>query len=96
MGLVGRYTSEIRINWVSLLTAKEGRGFFEVKGEFTREGIRGRRLEMAGWEVNYQRLKCGAASARFMPGQGAERMTTDVLAPETKSRHVLRGINAFC
>ena len=40
MGLVGRYTSEIRINWVSLLTAKEGRGFCEVKGGFRREGIR--------------------------------------------------------
>ncbi len=72
------------------------RGFIRVKGGFRREGIRGRRLEMAAWEVNYQRLEYGAASTRFRPGQGAERMTTDVLAPETKGRHVLRGINAFC
>ncbi len=96
MGLVERYTSEIRIIWASVFTAKEGRGFCEVKGGFRREGTRGRRLEMAAWEVNYQRLEYGAASTRFRPGQGAERMTTDVLAPETKGRHVLRGINAFC
>jgi hypothetical protein len=31
-----------------------GRGFFEVKGGLRREGIRRRRLEGAGWEVNYQ------------------------------------------
>ncbi len=67
-----------------------------MKGGFKREGIRGRRLEMASWEVNYQRLNCGAASARLIPGEAAERKATDVLAPETKGRHVLRGINAFC